>query len=287
MHCPETLNKRYIVKKKIAEGGLCEVYSVEDTYALYFKDERHLVAKVPSPTLASKKDVSAFIYSEYILLSSLQHKNIVQVVDFGIDEGSGLPYLIMQKIEGEILANIPLHTVTKSMRERMMSSLYDAVYYIHEQGIVHADINPTNIMVAPDGEVCVFDFGISQNNVVRNHYNLAFGKMNAFNPVYCAPEVLNGKTPSFVSDLFSLGVVMYELYTGHLPYKVSSLELETSPLRYKDCKGIPLCQKKWFHSVLSFEQKMRVQTIPLSIRIKNKLQQCFGKNHKKVSKNET
>ena len=276
MRFPQTLNKRYIVKEKLAEGGLCEVYRVEDTYALYFQDKRELVAKVPSSTIASKKDVSAFIYSEYVLLGSLQHKNIVRGVDFGIDEASGLPYLVMQKIEGDLLANIPLHTVTKSMKERMMCSLYDAICYIHDQGIVHADINPTNIMTAPNGEVCVFDFGISQNSVVRNHYNLAFGKINAFNPAYSAPEVLNGEAPSFASDLFSLGVVMYELYTGKLPYEHSSLELKERPLQRGACKGIPLTQREWFYKVLSYEAKKRPTRLPRTFRLKSRLQQCLS-----------
>ena len=276
MQFPETLNKRYIVKEKLAEGGLCEVYRVEDTYALYFQDERELVAKVPSSTIASKKDVSAFIYSEYVLLGSLQHKNIVRGVDFGIDEASGLPYLVMQKIKGDLLANIPLHTLTKSMKEKLMRSLYDAICYIHDQGIVHADINPTNIMTAPDGEACVFDFGISQNSVVRNHYNLAFGKMNAFNPIYSAPEVLNGEAPSFASDLFSLGVVMYELHTGRLPYEHSSLELRERPLKRSECKGLPLTQREWFYRVLSYDPQNRVGKLPKIFRLKSKLQQCLS-----------
>ena len=263
----KVFNNRYILQKKIGEGGLCKVYDAVETYSEYFNENRNLVVKIPSQKILDKKDIAAFVYSEYSILSELCHKNIVKVTDFGIDDETQVPYLVMKKLNGTLLVNMSLYQMDKQIKKRLAYSLYKAVLYIHSMQIVHADINPTNIMILKNGESTLFDFGISQNLISSSSFNLSFSKMNAFNPIYSAPEVLEGKSPTIQSDIFSLACVLYEIYTGKLPFIESSTELNETPLVLKDFAKLPLFQKNWFRKALVYCPKLRVENIPLSIRI--------------------
>jgi len=261
-------NNRYVFKEKIGEGGLCEVYDVLETYSEYFNESRNLVVKIPSKEMLKKKDIAAFIYSEYSILNKIYHENVVKITDFGIDEVSQVPYLVMNKLEGRLLVNMPLLDIDKKMSKQLAYSLYKAIDYIHSMQIVHADINPTNIMVRENGEASVFDFGISQNIANQASFNLSYSKIKAFNPIYAAPEVLEGSTPNVSSDMFSLACVMYEVYTRRLPFVESSKELKERPLKRNDLTQIPFFQKAWFRKSLSHDANKRPLKIPFCIHIK-------------------
>lgn len=262
------INSRYTLGKKIGEGGLSVVYEASDIYCQYFKDDRDIVIKIPSAELSSKKDISAFIYSEYSILIGLNHENIVKALDFGIDENRHLPYIVMEKLEGDLLINVSLHSITKQMKLKLAMSLYKALQYIHAKGIVHADINPTNIMISADGHARIFDFGISQSTGTKKSFSLSHDKTNAYNPIYSAPEIFEGKAPSKKSDLFSLACVLYELYTNELPYKRSSVELKENPLTRTQLLKIPLLQRAWFKKALHFDSASRTDKMPFCIRSK-------------------
>ncbi|MDF1880497.1 serine/threonine protein kinase [Sulfurimonas sp. MAG313] len=268
------LNNRYTLGKKIGEGGLSEVYEAKDIYSQYFEDERSLVIKIPSAEIADKKDISAFVYSEYSLLSSLHHENIVKAIDFGIDDKTNIAYLVMQKLEGKLLVNVALHKINKEMKRNLTTSLYKALLHMHSKGIVHADINPNNIMISSEGNAQLFDFGISQNIGSKKRFNLAYKKVNAYNPIYTAPEVFEGKPPSRKTDLFSLACVLFELYANELPFVSSSLELLEKPLNRKQLSKLPWSQRSWFKKALAYNPENRPEKIPLCIRIQGYLKRC-------------
>jgi len=272
-------NNRYILKDKIGEGGLCKVYDAIETYSEYFKEDRNLVVKVPLQELLDKKDIAAFVYSEYSILSKVCHPNIVRVTDFGIDESSEIPYLVMEKLDGTLLVNLSLHQIDKAMTNKLTYSLYKALLYLHTKQIVHADINPTNIMVLNNGQASLFDFGISQDLYSQKSFHLSFSKMNAFNPIYSAPEILEGKKPSSQTDIFSLACVLYELYSGKLPFIKSSLELKATPLKQKDFCKIPLLQRTWFRKALVYDPNKRVKSIPLYVKLKMLFDKCIVLSH--------
>jgi serine/threonine protein kinase len=276
------LNNRYTLAKKIGEGGLSEVYEASDIYAQYFNDTRDLVIKLPLQEIATKKDMVAFVYSEYSLLNKIRHENIVKVLDFGIDEESELAYIVMERLDGNLLMNIPIHSMSKKMKNNIAFSLYKSIEYIHSLGIVHADINPTNLMVADSGYSQLFDFGISQNLRNKTSFSLDYNKMNAFNPRYSAPEVLEGNSPTIKTDLFSLACVLFELYTGELPFKDSSLELKESQINPELLRKIPFLQRSWFVTALEYDENMRDEKIPFFIRLNIYLSKCS-----KMGNNET
>jgi len=268
------LNNRYTLGKKIGQGGLSEVYEAKDIYSQYFEDDRSLVIKIPSSEITDKKDVAAFVYSEYSLLSTLHHENIVKAVDFGIDDKTNIAYIVMQKLEGELLVNVALHKINKQMKQNLATSLYKAMLHMHSRGIVHADINPTNIMISPEGNAQLFDFGISQNIGSKKRFNLAYKKVNAYNPIYTAPEVFEGKPPSRKTDLFSLACVLFELYANELPYENSSTELKEKPLSRKQLSKVPRVQRSWFKKALSYKPELRPEKIPFCIRMQAYLKRC-------------
>ncbi len=266
VHGNDMLNNRYRVGKKLGDGGISSVYEVYEIYSEYFNDLHKFVVKIPSFEISKKKDSAAFVYSEYSLLRNLQHPNIVKTFDFGIDDETNIAYIILEKIEGELLSNIPLFELKEKTHKKLMFNLCSVLKYIHKQGIVHADINPMNIMIAKNGDVKLFDFGISLDNKVKKDFNLSYNKIQAYNPRYTSPEILNGEEePSFKSDLFSLACVMYEIYNAKLPFKESSLELLEKPIKYQQLLKVPFFLRFWFLKALAYNPNNRTDKFPLFI----------------------
>jgi len=274
------LNNRYYCDKELGKGGLSIVYEGSDTYAKYFNDNKKLAIKVPSKSLLKMKDIAAFVYSEYRILQQLQHDNIVKVYDFGIDEVNAFPYIVLEKLEGQLLMDVSLHSMSKKIKKKLFFSLYGAIEYMHEKGVIHADINPNNIMVLDDGTIRLFDFGISQTTGTKKRFNLAFKKVNAYNPRYSAPEVLDGEVPTRKSDLFSLACVMFEVYTHELPFKVSSQELKDKPLTRSQLMKVPLRFRSWFKNALQVHISERNVTPFQALWIQPKMCKMLL-NHKK------
>lgn len=252
------LNNRYAIGNKLGIGGFSVVYSVTDNYSDYYGDERALAVKLPLEHLSTKSDIDAFMYSEYAHLSRLAHPNIIKVMDFGIDGEYNLPYLILEKMDGTLLAEFDNSKMDDAEKQRIATSLLETVTYIHACGVVHADINPLNVMLLNDGSLRLFDFGISLNYRLSSSFELNYASLKAFNPLYAAPEVLKGAKPSFESDLFSLGAVIYELYHGRLPYSINSIELRDQPInRWKLKMNIPRTIKKWLLKSLQVDPGQR------------------------------
>lgn len=254
---PWVLNQRYLVGEKLAEGGLSEVYRVKDLYSEYFQHDRDLAVKIPNETYSKKDDIDAFFYAEYVHLLSLNHQKIIKVFDFGIDKNSNTPFLILQRLKGSLLSEIPLSSMNDKLKKKLFIFLYSSLTYIHKKGIVHADINPTNIFFLQNKKFCLFDFGISLNTVKSKPYNLSYSKNKAFNKQYSAPEIIKHEKPSFYSDIFSFCVIVYELYYKKLPYNIASTELKINPILKKDLSKIPLLYKEYIYRGLSYGKKDR------------------------------
>ncbi len=260
---PIMLNKRYTLGECIGVGGLSEVYEVSDRYSEYFRDRRWLAVKVPTSVMRQKRDIVPFVYAEFSHLSRLSHPNIVKVFDFGVDVKNGkIPYIVLERLNGRMLKEMGHGEINRVMRRNLSRALLSAVEYLHLHGIVHADISPANIMYLGDGGVKLFDFGISLNRRKEQRFTLNYSKHKAFNPLYAAPEIHEGETPSRQTDIFSLAVVLYELYRGHLPYDSRSSELLRRPVRFRDLQGIPFGLQLWLKNALQHEAKKRPNKMP-------------------------
>lgn len=262
------LNNRYAVGEQLGIGGLSVVYEARDDYSEYYGDDRRLAVKLPLEHLSAKSDIDAFMYAEYSHLSRLSHPNIIKVIDFGIDAEFNIPYIVLEQLNGRLLNEIPLTQFSASMKWNLLYTLFKTIEYLHAQHIVHADINPNNIMYLDDESIKLFDFGISINLSKKQLFELDYNNTKAYNPRYAAPEVIQGDVPTFHSDLFSMAVVCFELYSGQIPYIERSTELFERPITLRDLKLLPFGLRRWFKYALSADPMKRNKLYPLFLDIK-------------------
>jgi serine/threonine protein kinase len=250
-------NNRYYLNEELGRGGLSIVYNSSDVYCDYFNEESNIAIKVPNEKLLEKDDISAFVYSEYSFLKKLNHKNIVKVLDFGIDNKSNIPYIVLEKLKGSLLSDLNILDMSKKFKNMLFKDLLSSIEYIHLNNIIHADITPSNIMIK-DNNITLFDFGISQDINKNKNFTLEYKKVKAFNPKYCAPEVLEGSKPNTQSDIFSFACLMYEIYAAKSLFEKNSLELKNKTINTYDFTNIPRLLRTWFKSSLSLNPQNRI-----------------------------
>jgi len=261
-------NNRYILVEKINEGGMGIVYKIKDVYNEYFNDYKELVIKIPHKDLLKKKDIGALFYSEYKCLREMNHKHIIKTYDFGIEEEIKIPYIILEYLDGIPLDQMTLFNMTRDEKVSLFKTLISTIQYIHNNEIIHGDITPQNIMLSNKNKITFFDFGISQSAKSRTSISFDFNNSKAFNPKYSAPEILNGETPSMHSDMFSLALILYEIFSLELPFKLDSTELKNKPVTKTNCsKKIPLFLRQWFINILKTNPKKRRQTLPIIYKL--------------------
>ena len=172
------------------------------------------VMQLFSPESSQQREAVDTFFSEVRAIGRLQHQNIVSVYDAGMGDYEG--YMVMEFVHGQSLLQRLSQQATLSIEEALHIAIQicHALHYAHGKNIVHRDIKPSNIMLAEDGQVKLVDFGISH---VRSVDDASVpGLMGT--PSYMAPELIRGKCPDSLSDLFSLGVVLYEMVSGKLPF---------------------------------------------------------------------
>jgi eukaryotic-like serine/threonine-protein kinase len=153
----------------------------------------------------------------------LSHAGIVTIFDVREDQATGMPYLVMEYIEGHSLQKLlsrEHRTLPLSTTLRLAQEIAEALHYAHSQGVVHRDIKPANILVDVDGHAKIADFGIAKLN--RSEVTLPGRVLGS--PSYMAPEQLNEEGGDARSDLFSLGVILYYMLTGHKPFQGNSTD---------------------------------------------------------------
>ena len=210
----QLINDRYEIEKLVGEGGMANVYLARDTIL-----DRKVAVKVLRGDLAGDEKFVRRFQREALSASSLSHPNIVEIYDVGEDEGNF--YIVMEYIEGKTLKQLIKKRGVLSLPEAIdiMLQLLDALASAHDSYIIHRDIKPQNIMIKESGLVKITDFGIAMalNSAQLTQTNSVMGSVH-----YLPPEQASGKGSTIRSDIYSLGILMFEMLTGKVPFKGDS-----------------------------------------------------------------
>ncbi len=210
------LGTRYEIIKLLGQGGMGAVYKARD-----LELDRFLALKVIRPELAAHPDILHRFKQELILARQVTHKNVIRIFDLG--EADGIKFITMEFIEGQDLKHIVDEQGKPKFEEsvRIMEQVCLALEAAHAEGVVHRDLKPQNIMVDKAGRISVMDFGIARSTELggMTQTGVLLGT-----PDYMSPEQVMGEHVDARSDLFTLGVIFYQLLTGDMPYKAETAQ---------------------------------------------------------------
>ena len=214
MYIGQTLDDRYEILEVIGEGGMAVVYKARDN-----RLDRLVAVKIMREEMAADEEFRRRFCAESHAVAMLSNPNIVAVYD--VSHSDAMEYIVMELVEGITLKQYMDKKGALPWREMLHFSkqIARALGHAHERGIIHRDIKPQNIMLLRDGTIKVADFGIAAlENEIYESDGQAIGSIH-----YIAPEQARGEYPDARSDLYSLGVVMYEMLTGQRPYTGDTL----------------------------------------------------------------
>ena len=229
----QKINDRYEIIKSIGEGGMANVYLAYDTIL-----DRRVAVKILRGDLSNDEKFVRRFQREALSASSLTHPNIVEMYDVG--EDNGIYYIIMEYIEGKTLKQLikKRGALTLSEAIDIMLQITDGISEAHNSYIIHRDLKPQNIMIKEDGTIKITDFGIAMalNSTQLTQTNSVMGSVH-----YLPPEQASGKGSTIRSDIYSMGILFYELLTGSLPFKGdNAVEIALKQMRDQ----IPSVRKK-------------------------------------------
>ena len=207
----QKISGRYEILKSIGEGGMANVFLAKDTIL-----DRDVAVKVLRGDLAADDKFVRRFQREALSVSNLSHPNIVEVYDVGEEDGEY--YIVMEYLNGKTLKQLLKKRESLTITEviDIMSQITDGIAHAHDAYIIHRDIKPQNIIIEDDGRIKITDFGIAMalNATQLTQTNSVMGSVH-----YLPPEQASGKSATVKSDIYSMGILMYELITGTVPFR--------------------------------------------------------------------
>jgi len=208
------LAERYRIKELIGSGAMGNVYRGED-----IRLKRDIALKQLSPRLLHDEHIIARFRQEALALARLSHPHIVQVYDFIEDEG--FLWIVMELVTGGELEEIISATNPLSQEQalRFAEQMASALGYAHQQGVVHRDFKPANVLITDNGDIKITDFGIAKlaQSSIHTQLNSVMGT-----PTHMSPEQANGEQTDLRTDIYALGIVLYQMLSGDLPFNGDS-----------------------------------------------------------------
>ncbi|MFN8515817.1 MAG: serine/threonine-protein kinase [Chloroflexia bacterium] len=203
----------YQLKERIGRGGMGEVYRAE-----HLKLGREAAIKILPANLVGESDFLRRFEREASSAAALTHPNILAIYDYG--EQDGTPYLVMPYIKGGTLKDrLEQGDVTPAQIVRYLTQIAEALDFAHSKGIIHRDVKPANVLIDEHDQAYLADFGIAK--ALEGNDNLTRTGMGVGTPEYMAPEQAQGRADAR-SDLYALGIMVYQLLIGHVPYSGNS-----------------------------------------------------------------
>ncbi len=206
---------RYRIVEQLGRGGMANVYRAVDT-----RLERMVALKIIRGENLEETDFLQRFDREARALARLNHPNIVHINEYG--ELNGLPYLEMDYIPGGTLEKHLGALIPWSESARFLAPVAFALEHAHRQGIIHRDVKPSNILITDTGEPMITDFGIAKIMGLEHATLVTLPGFGVGTPAYMSPEQVMGKPIDGRSDVYSLGIVLYEMCTGHPPYRAET-----------------------------------------------------------------
>src|SRR5216684_2561059 len=228
----------YKINREIGRGGMGTVYLAtrdDDQY------EKQVAIKVVKRGMDTDLVLARF-RNERQILAGFDHPNIARLFDGGSTE-TGLPYFIMEYIEGQAIDEFcDSQRLSTAARLELFRTVCSAVQYAHQHLVIHRDIKPSNILVTAEGIPKLLDFGIAKildPNLLPENISLTAAGLRMMTPEYASPEQFRAQTITTASDVYSLGLVLYELLAGHrayrfasrMPHEIAHAVLNTDPER--------------------------------------------------------
>lgn len=252
----QTLLNRYTVREFLGRGGMAEVYQVWDSQRMTF-----LAMKVLLEDLALDKVFIRRFTREADNLAKLQHPNIVRFFDF--EKQDRLAFMLMDYIEGETLKHL-IHDAPNALPVKevntVMQAVCGALHYAHNQGVVHCDIKPANIIIDKNGTVQLADFGIARMTDAATATMVGAGT-----PAYMAPEQIQGADPTPQTDIYALGIVLYEMLTnGERPFTGEQAQITgrtAEKVRWEQLNLSPPSPRVWNPSLSSALEKVVMKSL--------------------------
>ena len=217
----ETIDE-YRLARRVGRGGMGEVYLAERTREGF---TQRVAVKLLRRGVDTEDVVRRFA-QERRILAQLEHPGIARLIDGGVTP-DGAPYLVMEYVEGEPLtAYAQRRALDVDAKLRLVAAICDAVDYAHRRLVVHRDLKPSNVIVTDDGDPKLLDFGIAKLIGERGDETATAADVRVMSPAYAAPEQILGEPVGTATDVYALGVILYELLTGSLPHDRSGRSID-------------------------------------------------------------
>lgn len=207
--------ERYKFLELLGSGGMADVYLVEDILL----NKKSAIKILKKDLIGNRENIRHF-KNEAEAISQLSHPNIVEVYDVGVYEGA--PYIVMEYVDGKTLKDVIREkgALSPFFAIHIMEGVLAALIHSHKKGIIHRDIKPHNIMVSREGDIKVMDFGIARITDQNKTITLTTDIVGSVH--YLSPEQASGNNITDLSDVYSSGIVLYEMLTGKVPYEGDS-----------------------------------------------------------------
>jgi serine/threonine-protein kinase len=215
---------KYTLQARLGEGGMAAVYQSQHP-----QFQRPVAIKILPPTIGQDPSFRARFEREGQMIAGLNHPSIIRVYD--IDETDGLFYMVMDLLPGGTLeARLREGGLDRRWSVDIIGRMAEALDYAHSHGVIHRDIKPSNILLDADSRPVLADFGIARMAQAEGDPNLTAAGTVMGTPAYMAPEQLSGGQPDARSDIYALGVVLYQLLAGRAPFTGDTMAVVTAHL---------------------------------------------------------